>query len=252
MFLFKKIVAPLFYPLPLCTLLLALGVALLWFTRRQRTGKVLVTFSFALLVLLGYGVISQVMLRSLEQTYPPPAPEAFARAKWVVVLSGDTLSNPALPPGARAGGATRARVVEGVRLHRQIPGSRLVLSGAAAGPGSDTEVMMTLAVLFGVPADTLVIEGNSLDTESQAMHVGAMVKREPCLLVTSAYHMPRAMALFAKAGVEAVAAPAHFITDAARPIAPTDFYPSAIALVFLQIATNEHLGLAWARLRGRA
>ena len=52
-------------------------------------------------------------------------------ATWIVVLSGDTLSNPALPITARASGATLSRLVEGIRLHRQVPGSRLVLSGAA-------------------------------------------------------------------------------------------------------------------------
>jgi len=252
MFLFKKIVAPLLYPLPLCFLILVIGVALLWFTRRQRTGKVLVTVSLGMMAVFGYGVVSYPLLSSLEQTHPLPAPEALAKAKWVVVLSGDTLRDPALPLTARLGSATLARVVEGIRLHQQIPGSRLVLSGAATGAESDTEVMTSLATTLSVPARNIVVDGRSPDTESQAVNVAAIVKDEPCLLVTSAYHMPRAMALFSKAGVNAIAAPAQFITDPRRPILPTDFYPASFAFVTMQIATNEYLGIAWARLRGRA
>ena len=251
MFLIKKIVGPLLYPLPLCFLILAAGVALLWFTRWQRTGKVAVTLSFALIALFGYGVVSYPLLRSLEQTHPLPGPEALAEAKWVVVLSGDTLSNPAFPVTARASGTTLSRLVEGIRLHRQLPGTRLVFSGAGTGERSDTEVMVAVAVALGVDARAIVVEGRSPDTETQAVNVAAIVKDEPCLLVTSAFHLPRAMALFMKAGVRATAAPAQFAIDPRRPIVPTDFYPATFGLVGMQIATHEYLGYAWASLRGR-
>lgn len=252
MFLFKKIVAPIFYPLSVCFLVLAAGLALLWFSRRQRTGKLLVTLSFALLVVFGYGWVSHPLLRSLEQAHPLPGPEAQARAKWVVVLGGGTLSDPALPVTSRAVGATLARLVEGVRLHRQIPGSRLVLSGAGSGPGSDTEVMSAIALMLGASAPNILVEGRSPDTESQAVNVAAILKGEPCLLVTSAFHMPRAMALFTKAGVGAIPAPAQYLTDARQTIVPGDFYPATYFLSGMQIATSEYLGMAWARLRGRA
>ena len=70
MFLFKKIVAPLFFPLPLCFLLIAAGLALLWFSRRQKTGKVIVTSGFAVLVVLTYGWVSDPLLRSLVALTP--------------------------------------------------------------------------------------------------------------------------------------------------------------------------------------
>ena len=251
MFLFKKIVAPLLYPLPLCFLILLIGVALLWFGRWQRAGKLLVTLSLALFAVFGYGVVSYPLVHSLEQTYPLPKPETLAQAKWVVVLSADTLRDPALPLTARAAGTTLTRLVEGIHLHREIAGSRLLLSGAATGPESDTEVMSQIALRFGVAAKDIVIDGRSPDTETQAVNVAAILKGEPCVLVTSAFHLPRAMALFEKAGVRAIAAPAQYLTDARRPLAPTDFYPATFPLVAMQIATNEYLGMAWARLRGR-
>ena len=54
MSLLQKIFAPLFLPLSVCVLLLGIGIGLLWFTRRQRAGKVVVTAGFALLALLSY------------------------------------------------------------------------------------------------------------------------------------------------------------------------------------------------------
>ncbi|MDT5158330.1 MAG: hypothetical protein QOH51_2687, partial [Acidobacteriota bacterium] len=58
MFLFKKIVAPFLMPVPFCVALLLIGLLLLWFTRRQRAGKLFVTAGTLLLTLLGYGFAS--------------------------------------------------------------------------------------------------------------------------------------------------------------------------------------------------
>ena len=55
MFLLKKIIAPLLFPLTACLLLIGVGLVLLWFTRRQKAGKIFATSGFALLVVLSYG-----------------------------------------------------------------------------------------------------------------------------------------------------------------------------------------------------
>ena len=73
MFLFKKLVAPFLMPVPVCLALLVAGLALLWFTRRQRAGKSLATAGALLLVLFGYGFASNRLLVSLERQYPPVA-----------------------------------------------------------------------------------------------------------------------------------------------------------------------------------
>lgn len=253
MFFLKKFLSPLFFPLPLCFLVLAVGLALLWFTRRQKTGRVIVTSGFAVLVVLTYGWVSDPLLRSLERAYPPPAAAAMVQAKWVVVLGGGTSSDTSLPLTARMTGSTLARLVEGIRLQRQIPGSRLLLSGAAVfGSGSDAEAMSALAVALGVAPASIVLDDASPDTETQAVNVARIVGGEGCIVVTSAYHMQRAIGLFAKAGLKPVPAPAQYIVQANRGIGPGDFYPGIGGLVTAHIMTNEYLGIAWARLRGRA
>lgn len=69
MFLLKKIVAPLFFPVSLCLELLLLGLFLLWFTRKQKTGKIIVSIGVILLGTLSYGAVSDILLQPLEYKY---------------------------------------------------------------------------------------------------------------------------------------------------------------------------------------
>src|SRR3712207_2387459 len=170
MFLLKKIIGPLLFPLPLCLLLMGVGLLLLWFTRRQRAGKSLVTAGFVLLTLLSFGQVSGPLLRTLETSYGPleaaPAVVNGVEVKWVVVLGGGTSSDESLPAWERASEGTRARTVEGVRLLRQIPGARLVLSGGSVyGSGADADSMLALVTSLGVDGGSVRLDWESLDTE---------------------------------------------------------------------------------------
>jgi len=69
MFLLKKIIAPLFYPLSLCLEFLFVGMFLLWFTRRQRAGKIVVCLGIVLLALFSSTPFSDIALESLECRY---------------------------------------------------------------------------------------------------------------------------------------------------------------------------------------
>ncbi len=105
MVLFKKIVPLFFFPVPLCLELLLGGLALLWFTRRQKAGKILVSAGAGLLLILGYSFVPDLLLRPLEQKYPPVADLAAGQAgskevqdiKCIVVLGGGHTSDPKLP-----------------------------------------------------------------------------------------------------------------------------------------------------------
>jgi uncharacterized SAM-binding protein YcdF (DUF218 family) len=253
MLLLKKMVAPLLFPLPFCFLLVGIGLILLWFTRRQTMGKALATFGFALLALLSYGWLQGPLLRSLEHTIPPPVEGALSAAKWIVVLGGGSSPDPDLPTTSRANSFTLARLVEGIHLQRQIPGARLLLSGAAVlNSGSDAQAMAAIAGALGVPAERIVLDEQSPDTESQTVNVGRIVKGDAFVLVTSASHMPRAVALFTKAGLRPVPAPAHYLTTrAAHGFVVPDLYPTVGGLLTAQIVENEYLGYAWSFLRGK-
>ena len=130
MFLFKKIVAPLFFPLSLCLEVLLVGIFLLWFTRRQKTGKIIVSIGVVFFVALSYGATSEIFLRSLENKYSPLTDvSAIPDVKWVVVLSGWHSPDPNLPVTGQLSEASLVRLVEGIRIHRELPKSKLILSG---------------------------------------------------------------------------------------------------------------------------
>jgi uncharacterized SAM-binding protein YcdF (DUF218 family) len=262
MFLFKKIVAPFFFPLPLCLELLLLGLVLLWCTRRQKAGKILVSVGTGLLLIFSYPFVSSLVLRPLEQRYPP-APDLAAgpttapgqieaqAGKWIVVLSGGTTNDPELPVTSQIGSESLFRVLEGVRLYRAGPGRKLILSGGAVfDPVPEAQVMARVALIMGVDRRDIILESTSRDTEEQARLLKPMVGREPFFLVTSAAHQPRSMAMFHKLGLEPVAAPAGHLVRQSRHWSPVNFFPASGALHAAETAFYEYLGLAWARLRG--
>ena len=254
MFLFKKLVAPFLMPVPFGLALVLLGLLLLWFTRRQRAGKRLATLGALLLLLLGYGFVSDRLLGGLERRHAPvtDVSAAAGRVRWVVVLGGGSSADEGLPAALRLSEASLARLVEGVRLQRQLPGSRLLVSGGAVfGSGADGETMRALAVELGVSPDALDLDAASPDTETQAEFVRGRLGTEEFYLVTSASHMPRALALFRKAGTNPLPAPTHFVMQANRSLSPSDFFPSSGGLRRAEVATYEYLGLAWAKVRGR-
>lgn len=253
MFLFKKIVASFLFPFPLCLMILAGGIALLWFTRRQRAGKILVTTSFTLLILLSYGWASNSLLRPLEQSYAPllSVPPGL-EIKWVVVLGGGTSSDASVPLAARLTEASRARLIEGMRLQRQLPGSKLILSGGSVfGAGADAESMSALAVALGIAPTDIVTDAVSPDTETQARNIKELVTSDRLILVTSASHMRRAMSLFKKVGLDPIPAPTHYLAQVNQDFSPSDFFPSNGRLGLVEVVVYEYLGIAWAKLRGK-
>lgn len=223
MFLFKKIIPLFFFPVPLCLELLLVGLALLWFTRRQRAGKILVSTGAGLLLILGYSFVPDLLLRPLERQYPPVAdlaagqagPPAAQTGKYIVVLGGGHTSDPNLPVTSQISTESLYRVLEGVRLYQAGPGRKLILSGGGEGPVPESQTMSRLALIMGVNPPDIIQESTSLDTEEQARLIRPMVGREKFFLVTSASHLPRAMAMFQKQGLMPLAAPVgHLVRQA--------------------------------------
>jgi uncharacterized SAM-binding protein YcdF (DUF218 family) len=250
MFLMKKIVSRFLFPLPLSLEFLIVGLFLLWFTRRQRAGKALVTCGALLLVGLSNTFTSNALLRPLEHHYPPLAvlhagPGAPA-AGFIVVLGGWADDDPNVPITSHISADLMVRLIEGVRLHRELPGSKLILSG-----GNDSaEGMARMAEALGVSAEEIVRLSEPRDTEEESQQVAPIVGPQRLILVTSASHMPRAMGLFRKRGLQPIAAPTDYLAPRHRAESD-DFFPDGYQLFKSQVAFYEYLGLAWETLRGK-
>ena len=177
MFLFKKIVAPLFFPLSLCLEMFLVGVFLLWFTRRQKTGKLIVTIGVVVFVALSYGAASEILLRLLEYKYPPVTDiSAVTDVKLVVVLSGGHTPDVHLPITGRLSDASLVRLVEGIRIHNKLPKSKLILSGGSVfSPVAEAKTMADVAIALGTNNKDLILESESKDTKDQARFIQKIV-----------------------------------------------------------------------------
>lgn len=255
-FALKKIAAKALMPISLCFFFLLLGVIVLWFTRRKRLGKVLVTISLVLFIISGYGSFSEWALQPLEYEYPAlVSPGDLSSVKWVVVLGGGHVPDPRLPATTQLGLEGLARLVEGIRLHRAVPESMLLLSGGAIYTSVPVaETMRKAAVELGVSERAIVLESESRDTADEARLIRDMVGQERFIMVTSASHMPRSVELFRKQGMDPIPAPAEYLTkkDPQRKWSLSGLlFPSAGEFVRLQRAMHEHLGILWGKLRGQ-
>jgi uncharacterized SAM-binding protein YcdF (DUF218 family) len=251
MFLLKKIVTPFFLPVSVCIEVLLLGIILLWFTRLQKTGKVIVTIGVILLTSMSYGPVSEALLGPLEYKYPPLLnSDHLTQVKWVVVLGNGHISNPKIPVTSRILSSALYRMVEGIRLYRQRPGRKLILTGGAIfDPVSHARVLADMAQAVGINKQDLVLEEHSMDTKDEAKFVKALVGNDKFILVTSAVHMPRSMALFRNQGMDPIPAPTDFLVKKGQRFGPGIFFPGAGELVRTERAVYEYLGMAWARLR---
>jgi uncharacterized SAM-binding protein YcdF (DUF218 family) len=136
MFLLKKIISSFVMPVPACLLLALLGLFLLWFTRKQKTGKVFVTIAIGLLTLLSYGTVSDMLTKPLENIYPPFENfESSKDVKWIVVLSGGSGVDKALPLSTYLSEASLKRVSEGVFIHKRLPEAKLIMTGRSGFEG---------------------------------------------------------------------------------------------------------------------
>ena len=257
MLLLKKIVAHFFFPIPLIFLFSFAGLFLLWFTSRQKTGKIFITAGLTIFLLSSYGQTSNFLIKSLESRYPPISNDILMSGpdnlpKLVVVLGGGHTSNPDFPITSQVGSGSLIRLMEGIRIYRQIPGCKLVLSGGGMfDPVPEAETMARMAESVGVDDADIIIEAESRNTHEQAMFLAPMLGDKDFILVTSALHMPRAMALFEKLDMNPMPAPTHHLVIKKDYWATDLLLPSSGNIGKLRVAIYEYLGMAYSKLSGQ-
>jgi uncharacterized SAM-binding protein YcdF (DUF218 family) len=252
MFVLKKSVTLLMMPLSLCLGVLGVGILLFWLRRRIVTAKVLLTLDFLVLTALSFSAVADPLIKPLELWYPPLQNTAgMEDVKWVVVLGSGHASSPELPPNAQVFNSSLSRIVEGIRIHRALPGSKIVLSGGAVfDPVPEAETMAAVARMLGVSSNDMVLESQSQDTGQQSQFVQEIVQDDRCILVTSAIHMPRAMLVFEQKGLKPTPAPTDFGDWMRKESGPNQFFPRAGEMRKVEAALHEYLGLLWARVTG--
>ena len=229
-------------PLQLSLLIAVVAVASRVCGRRRVAAWLLV--SALVIVYFGAtGWVSDALLAPLERRYSPLKEGSLPTVGYVVVLGSSYSPHDGVPITAALDKDGLTRIVEGVRLARRLGAVRLVVSGGA--PPGKTPAAIGYAKLagdLGIDDASLVILNGSLNTSDEARSVARLVGAAPFILVTSAYHMPRAMRLMERAGARPIPAPTGQLVD------PKNIWSSALptssGLRKTEQALHEYLGTA--------
>lgn len=245
----------LLYPLSWIVLsgLLTLVVACLPVTPTRTTWVRRFAFSTILLLLLtATPVLSTIYISLLEERYPPftapPAPKFDA----VVILAGGVFHKGSLRPADEPSEDSRHRTACGAELWLQGLAPKVILAGGDAtvrrtGPPESRE-MKRWALRLGVPESVIQVEEHSRTTYENAVQTKALLGPARILLVTAAYHLPRAVGLFEKQGftVTPVACgyeATHHPQQAWEQKTLFDFIPTVRALLVSTEAIDEVAGI---------
>lgn len=235
-------------PLPIALILLLLGIAHLII--RKKTGTSITLLCAGILVLLAFSTnpIASDLVISLERQYQALTLMP-AHVSYIVVLGGGNSGSRHFPPNTQLSSASLARLIEAIRLYHQRPHSILVLSGGSVfGSHAEATVMNNAAVALGIKPDDMIIERGSRDTNEEAQHLKLLIQDQAFVLVTSAYHMPRAMQIFKRYHMYPIPAPTQFLTKQYQ-YNPKYYFPSTSNLIHSEVAFHEYIGIAWFKLQ---
>ena len=243
----QRLITALLMPLPLGLLLAGAGLVLLAASRWRRSGWLLAVGGLATLLLAALPGVSRPLMAGLERPYPPRPAADCPRAEAIVLLGGAVQP---LLVGEVRGRLHRGsdRVWEAARLWHAGCAPRVVVSagGRIELPvlAAESAAIGALLVDLGVPSGALVLEAESRNTQGNAAfsrEVLAPLGVRRVLLVTSAWHLRRAVALFAATGFEVLPWGADYRAVAAcRGL--ECWLPSAGALEATGLAVKEYLG----------
>jgi uncharacterized SAM-binding protein YcdF (DUF218 family) len=245
-------------PSNLLAALAAAGLALS-LLRFQRLGRLLIGVSVALLLVLGLSPAANWLILPLEMRFPVPVLEG-RRIDGVIVLGGALQERQTLAHGPIALNDAGERLVALADLARRFPQARVIFTGGAGAysgaPQPEGEVLRRKIGELGLAPERVVFETRSLNTHDNAVFSKPLMQPKPgetWLLVTSAWHMPRSVGIFRRAGWEVVAYPVDF-RAAGWQDRTRGFSSVSEGLRRTEVATREYLGLAiyWATGRSAA
>lgn len=207
-------------------------------------------------VVAGFSPLANYLVSPLEERFPPFVADGRP-VDGIILLGGSEVPEIALTRGVPAVNDAGERVIVFSALSRAYPEAQLVFSGGSGnlGEGGPMEARAIREAFkdVGIDPNRVVYEGRSRNTAENAAFVRAMIEPKPgarWLLVTSAFHMPRAVGAFRKVGFPVIASPVDY-----RTIGPdglgAPFLRAAEGLDLTDLAAKEWVGLTAYYLTGR-
>ncbi|UHD44373.1 YdcF family protein [Aureimonas altamirensis] len=241
-------------PLSLVMILIAFGLVA-GLVGWRKLSAWLTGVGLASLLVIGLSPLGLLMMNGLEDRIPrPPLPE---RVDGIIILGGALDTRVSGLRGEPELNDAADRVTEGVALARRFPQARVIFSGGNASVFADdiseAGVAGRLMESLGLEPGRIELEDRSRDTYENAVQTRQMAEPKPgevWLLVTSAFHMPRAVGCFRVVGFDVVPWPVDYRT----PTGAAVWRPSAANIRNVEkvhFAIREYIGLAAYWLSGR-
>ncbi len=255
MFLLSKLFWVFAQPLSIAFLLATLAAALAFVGWRRLSG---LSACFAALVLFItlFTTAGAVTLQILEARLERPATEP-AEVSCMIILGGAFDNEINTARGGMELNQSADRFVEALRLARNYSEARILISG---GDGSisgtfegEAQTAERFFSAFGISSERLIKENASRTTYENSLNTAELLKAqglENCLLITSAFHMPRSVGLFAKAGITITPWPVDYRTSGVVGLG-LDFTQPALNAQITTTAAREWMSLAAYYLTGR-
>jgi len=244
LFLLKKILGDLLMPVPLALLLLCWALLLMLRRKTRWFGYLVVVSVVALLFVASYAPLSNQLI-SLFESRVPQYHQGEKPVDYIAVLGSRHQSVTTQPITSELSPTAVVRLAEGIRIYRMNPGSKLVFTGFKGIPedaASFPEKLQALAVSLGVPAEDIIVINGPQDTQEEAQALAKKFANTSLVLVTTALHMPRALMLFKRVGLEPIPAPTDYFS---KPFKSWWVIPSARTLAHTEYWAHEQLGILW-------
>jgi uncharacterized SAM-binding protein YcdF (DUF218 family) len=221
-FLIKNLISTMLMPLSIGLILALLSLLYLYRNQPQKAKKFLI-ITILWIGLLSYRPLSYFALQPLESAYPQ-LEEIPKDINYILLLGGDKNN----------------RTWEGLRLYHKIPHAKIITSGF----NGQALFVKQLLIDSGVPAKDILMQSQPKDTKEEAIAIKKRLGKTPFILVTSAYHMPRSMAIFKTEGLNPTPAPTDFQKENLFASMPSGRY-----LKKMERAWHEYIGLLWMRIK---
>ncbi|ADG92456.1 protein of unknown function DUF218 [Arcobacter nitrofigilis DSM 7299] len=229
LFSLKKFVSFFLEPFTFGFLVLLLAFIFLLFNSYKKA-KVSLFLGLAFIFLISNSVFSNFLISPLENQYKNQKNIDISKVEYILLLGGDFES----------------RAYEVIKLSLKLKDTKIITSGYAGKKLiSDALYAKNELISLGINENRIIMQDKPKDTIEEAISIKKLINNKPFILVTSAYHMPRAMKIFKMQGLNPIAMPTNFMAKKQK----SNSYLSIKDLKKVSIAIHEYIGLAWLKIK---
>ncbi|WP_112663983.1 YdcF family protein [Microvirga flavescens] len=244
-------------PSNLLVSLILLGLVLTVATRLRRTGLALALAATVATLALGLLPVANYIILPLEERFPPFKDDGKP-VDGIILLGGAVEARESSSRGQIVANESAERVLETIELAKRYPNTRILISGGGGtvfGDGAaEAPIIAEFFKRVGIDGRRLIVEDQSRTTVENAVFSRRLVEQKPgerWLLVTSAWHMPRAVGVFRQTGFVVTPYSVDYRTSADSGVnKPFAFVSDGLRR--LDVTAKEWAGLIAYRLAGHS